>query len=84
MKRKYAIGIGVLVVLLCLVLTMCGIKNWLQRPDKDELKDSDYITGTSDKFDDIVEDSGEEEKSDESHVDKNAPVDDSDDGNERY
>ena len=70
MKKKYIIGIIVLIAALCVGLTMCGIKNWLQRPDKDELKDSEYITGTSDKFDDTVDDS-EEEPSDESYADKN-------------
>ena len=56
MKRKYVIGISVLVVLLCLGLTMCAIFK-SSETDKDELKDSDYITGTSDKFDDFPEDS---------------------------
>ena len=61
MKRKYVIGISVLVVLLCLGLTMCAIFK-SSETDKDELKDSDYITGTSDKFDDFSEDSDEEDE----------------------
>lgn len=68
MKRKYIIGIIVLIATLCLGLTMCGIKNWLQRSDKDELKDSEYVTGSSDKFDDT-------------DADTNLPFDDSEEGN---
>ena len=69
-KRYYAIGIVLLIVFLSVGLVMCKKNNNLSGQDKDELKDSDYITGTSDKFDDTVDDS-EEEPSDESHADKN-------------
>ena len=69
-KRYYAVGIVLLVMLLSIGLVMCKKNYNLSEQDKDELKDSDYITGTSDKFDDTVDDS-EEEPSDESHADKN-------------
>lgn len=70
MKKKYIIVSAILLAVLCLVIAICGLHKGLNDTDKDELKDSEYITGTSDKFDDTVDDS-EEETSDESHADKN-------------
>lgn len=65
MQKKYIIGISVL-VLLCIILVI-----WhCLRPagmDKDELKDSDYITGTSDKFEDAPDEFAEEDEVGESN-----------------
>ena len=70
MMKRNKIGVIVLFGILCLGLVACG-KNRNQM-DKDELKDSEYITGSSDKFDD---------EGNISEADTNTIFDDGEEGN---
>ncbi len=74
LQKKYFISIGALIVLLCLIFVMWSVLK-PGETDKDELQDSDYITGTSDKFDDTAEDNGEAEQSDEPSANQNVITD---------
>lgn len=56
-KRKYYIG-AVVLLLLCSFAIMCSDFKSTDL-DEDELQDSDYITGMSDKFEDTPEESTE-------------------------
>lgn len=81
MKRFFIVGIVTLFVLFCFGLFVRSMIDKSKTSDKDELRDSEYVTGTSDKFEDGYGGNSEKESHNSNKNENNDNVGITNDGN---